>query len=880
MAWSDRLAWSGETPLNYPELRPVAALRFDGGDLGSGTWPDAVDPANTWTASPWAGTSHGVAPGPRGQRLGLNVVNPATEQGKLTLPYFDGLWPTSGKLLMGLWLSQNYTMAHNPLMSTRSGPGAPQAYLATTQAAAFRHQVYSASGTLIGDTLESHGWGSPTGWVWMGQLVDFEARTSQLAAVEAATGRKFIGPARSLSGAPNAACTADLVVFALPAASMWTGGLADEVFVAHPTAEFDFAAFVERVRLGTWAGGAAPDAAGKLTVTDDSVTAEAAYTLRTGAEPVSWAARPEPSDLDAVPYWSTDNGSTWSSGTLPETLTGLLRWEVPLNVGEEFTGLTLLPPAPYIAEIPDQTIPQQGSVTIDLHAAYTGEATWTVAAVGVTAQLVGESLTISTGWASGDIPVTVTIRDAWGRTASRTFTVTVLPLTWEPPTPPLYPRSPLIVWDENGPDAAIIDALSAVVVEEVNGEHTLEFSLPVKHRHAGALVNERVVELAGEPYRIRRTTTARKGRAPVVTVYGEAAFYDLAYAGQVAARDWLQVSAGSVIEYALRGTGWSIGAINVTTRRTYSTEESSPLELLRTVQKQHGGDLLFDNVRKTVSLVVRSGRDAGVAFVYGRDLTESKRVVDTTSLVTRIYARNADGVTIASVNGGKPYVEDFTFTSEVREAVYDFAAGTSPYTMLSMAQATLANRCKPSYSYEFTVADLSHRSGQEADRFDVGDLVTVVDDELGIREAQRIVRVEHDIMRPWASKVTLSAKLREIGGTSGTDAGALTTGSSYGAFDLVPYNLLRNGRFDNALAHWASSGVSVVEGDGTGDYAVRMQGEGTRWIEQTVNPDNRDVYSLSFRANAVSGGSVPPVRALVTVEYDDGTTDTIPVELA
>jgi hypothetical protein len=95
----------------------------------------------------------------------------------------------------------------------------------------------------------------------------------------------------------------------------------------------------------------------------------------------------------------------------------------------------------------------------------------------------------------------------------------------------------------------------------------------------------------------------------------------------------------------------------------------------------------------------------------------------------------------------------------------------------------------------------------------------------------------------------------------------------------VPFNLLKNGRFDNAFAHWASSGVSIVDGNGTGDYAVRFEGEGTRWIEQTVQPDNRGEYALSMHTRVTSSGDVPPLRALVTVEYEDGTTETIPVEL-
>ena len=1082
MTWSNRIAWSGEVPLDYPHLNPVAYSRLE--QTGPGLYADEVDEAHEWelhTANP--ADNAPWTTGEWAHHLRLNIANPATTQSRLTLPHFEGLWPSEGRLLMGMWHRQGYTMAFNPLMSTRgSGPGHPLAYLSTYAYGDPRVQVYNAAGSLILDQRPNPPWGvGDTGWLWYGIYLDMDEGTAQLLGARHADGQAWAGPVWSLSGTPNAACEKDLDIFSLQTASYWTGGRVDEIMVAHPGEDFNPGAFIAELARGAWARGQDPDASGKLTVTDFGVTATEAHTLHTGAEEVSWTATPDPSIGAAIPHWSTDGGATWQTGTLPAALTGLLRWEIPLGEGETFTGLVLRPPAPTLAAIPAQQVQQRTVLTLPLTYTVSGEPTWTVAASGVTGHVDGTDLVIDAGWASGAIPVTVTLRDGWNRTATQGFILTVTPAPWAPPPPVQYPRAPIILrgvagdpeeafrnvfpdplaatadtnnhwggwagtsgnqwtraaatvpwslsgsayratwttvnspasgdtgvrvratpWAERftvacsvaashagtvdviragsaediivhalspalsvtpgvpqrawmtftrtgtytdqrmglnflakvvgvqvdisdidlypgdydparpifggdlsaspdytsawpgGPgsvsvastvpyanDEAILDARRAIVTEEVNGELSLEFSIPRKHRHAGAIVPERAVELAGELYRIRRITTGRDQGVPVVTAYCEADFYDLAFAGQIDPREYLQTPAGAVMEEALAGTGWTVGAVTVTTRRTYAIEEeTNPLALLRTVQQQHGGDLVFDSHAKTVSLVTQSGRDVGVTFFYSRGLTDSKCVIDTTSLVTRIYARNADGATIASVNDGLPYVEDFTWTEEVREATYDFASGTSPWTMLTMSQATLANRSKPSFSYEFTVADLSHRSSQDIDRFGVGDTVTVVDDELGIRETQRIIRAEHDVVRPWASRIVLSGKLRELGSRSSTEAGALSSGTPFASFDLVPFNLLRNGRFDNGLAHWAASGVAVVDGEGTGDRAVRFEGAGTRWIEQTVHPDRRDVYSLSLDTAAVTGGAVPPLTAIVTVEYEDGTSEVIPVELA
>ena len=60
--------------------------------------------------------------------------------------------------------------------------------------------------------------------------------------------------------------------------------------------------------------------------------------------------------------------------------------------------------------------------------------------------------------------------------------------------------------------------------------------------------------------------------------------------------------------------------------------------------------------------------------------------MDTRSLVTRLYAYGKDGMTFASINNGKEYVEDFTYTSEVRISTLDCSNFTNPYQMLEYTQ--------------------------------------------------------------------------------------------------------------------------------------------------------------------------------------------------
>lgn len=881
--YDDRFAWSGEIPLGFPGLNPVALQRVTP-DSGL-TYSDTVTPSRKWSRVV-GGANDGFVQGAWGYQMSLNSVNPATDKGGFKLPHFAGLWPSSGKLLMGLWTRQNYVMAHSPLMSSRGGT--PLAYLATAASGRIRHMVYNSAGVAILDQFEDHPWVQTAGWQFVGQLLDMTAKTSRMFSVNQATKATWLGPVRTFTGVPNAACTADLDVYALPTGNVWTTGVFDEAIVAHPTGTFDLASFVDSMALGLWADGQLNANRTNFTVTESGITANGTNReLSTGAERLSWTARPVVigAPAGAVPYWSTDNGSSWQTGAqLPEPFTGLLRWTVPVATGQPFTGFDVVEPVeppPTLAPIADRELDQGDIVNVPLEFFTFSAPTWKVEAPAMASVTVTDGImSVAAGFKTGSGLVTVTLSDELNRSVSQSFTVTVSPRQWDEPDVAELAHSPIVLWGENLPEAVLIDPSDALVTDEVNGESKFEFSIPANHQYASIIQNERYVGVAGERYRIRRVETSRSGGDILLDVYAEAQFYDLATASKLSAKEWKQVTAGEVMTHALTGTGWTVGVANVTTLRTYEHNETNPLELLRTVQQNHGGDLVFDNNAKKVSLITQSGRNQGVGFFYGRGLNEARRIADTTSLVTRLHVVNADGLTIATANGGKPYIDDFSFTNEVRVATYEFKSGTTPFTMLDMAKVMLAKRARPEYSYEVKVSDLSVQSGSQIDRFGVGDVVTVVDNELGISTAQRIVRLEYDVVNPQDSEITLSATLREAGSDDVNDSGTLDTGSGVATFDLVPFNLLLNGRFDNALEHWAHFGAQHVEGGVTGDYAVALSGAGERWIEQTVQPDNRAAYALSFDLSSGGpAGWVPNVTAEAEVTYEDGSTEVIKIDL-
>ena len=891
--WGGRLDWAGE----WPADSAVLLQRFEqvNGTGTTRTMPGAVS-SDTWTILNYT-SSAALSAGRWGSNLSLNRTAPATEKTALRVPYRAGLWPATGKMLFSVWASLSFAMAFTPLISTRNTSGKrPLVYLSTTSDGRPRAMVYNSAGTVILDQSEpaaSIPWTQTANtWVCYLWLVDLDAKTSQIAMVRRDTGQTYVGPARAISGTPNAACTADFEVATLsPTAAYWAGGYIDEVAYWQP-ATANLTDIVEQIRRALPARGRDSADGTGLTITDAGVEATSAATLYTGAQPATWTTyRPAVITQPAAPastpqaLLSSDNGATWSAPTAPDSLpnafSGLVRWQVPLYTAETLSGIELREqaPKPQLNPIGDLNLAQNDVANIMLTGTWTGTPIFEVLApAGVSVSVDGVVMTIEASWEIGDQVVAVSVTDDSGLVSDPvTFTVHVTAVEWTMPAVPYAFEPPVLIADGE-PVEVLAEVWDARLFTEVNGEQYVTFTASVADRRASLLTNEAVVRVAGQHYTIRQTTTLRDGGTPTITVKAEADWYDLARKPRLAARDWADSQPGAELDAALAGTGWSVGAVTTATRRTWSWQPGNPLEVLRQIQQVHGGDLVFDTAARTVSLLVTSGHKTGVFFTVGKNLQTVKRVLDTTQLVTRMHAATEDGTTFADVNGGLDYVENHTWTDVIADGHLTFKAGTNPYTMLAMTKASLGKYCKPRTTYEASVADLSYLAGHEIEAFALGDEVTILDEAVGIDITHKVVRLELDLLEPWNTVVTLSSTLRELGSSdSAANSAVLTTGTSIDTRDLVPFNLLLNARFDNGLAHWAASGATVVAEGVTGPNAVELAGGGTRWIEQTVAPDSRDVYTLSFQMDAEGypQGVTPELTVIAEITYTDGTTETI-----
>ncbi len=161
---------------------------------------------------------------------------------------------------------------------------------------------------------------------------------------------------------------------------------------------------------------------------------------------------------------------------------------------------------------------------------------------------------------------------------------------------------------------------------------------------------------------------------------------------------------------------WSLRCLhsNDDTRDVTLEFGGTPLDIAQKVQEVFSCALEFDNLARVLILSFPNSQPVSdTVLTEGADLRSRPEYTGkSTNLATRIYPVGADNVTIESVNGGVPYVENFTYTSRVIAKVWKDERYTIPAHLKAAAQALVDSLCQPEISWEISIRDLYRQDPQ------------------------------------------------------------------------------------------------------------------------------------------------------------------------
>lgn len=786
----------------------------------------------------WSGTTASLIDGIFGSYFRMNINNPSSEQTYLKVTNDGTIFADLGeRIIVGGWMRPTtYSVGntYTPILSTRGGTGQPIFYLSLIRGKP-RLMLYNSSGSLILDTSVTPSFNLENAkWYFIAAVIEPDNKKAWYVVGDKDSGTVWKSSTLTFTGELNRSCTADLIWGMLNSSYWYVGGFDD--WFLDCDSELTADDLMDYFRSAVMAN------AGDTTGTVDGITEPGTVTLRasSGVYPTEGILTTAAAECNLSGTGRVSVTSEYVSGTTAVSLV------------ETSTSDDLITWSDWVA------VPSDGKLASPNREHIRFRVTLTTTDTSMTPKVVDIRLY--------DIP-----RSPYEKIG--------------------YARP--VVLDSNGAWEAVLEnAYDIIVTGEINGEDTLSFKIPYRDSKRVHIDSEKKIQIVDDIYKVRTVTDSKDTEGNSVTeVYAEAEFYDLTFSVLKEEKTFDAEYPEVAMAYALQGTEWAVGTVNVRTKRTWTSSEKNALSILRNVADLHGGDLVFDCANRLVHLLTVNGKDSGALFAYRKNMKSIQRVVDTRSLVTRLYAFGADGLTFADINNGKPYVEDYTYTREIRISTLDCSSFTNPYQMKEYAEMRLAQYAKPTISYVLNAMDLSVLTGYEHEAWVLGDYVRVEDKELGISVTTRIVRREYNLQEPWNTVLELSTTLKNLGSSASQWDNAADTleGTSMVSNDdireMVPFNLLRNSRADDGLAYWTSSGF-VADGENGASGTASFKAEGvsgmTKSLSQTVYPANRDSYTISAQIGSedlekLSDSSQVGIE--VIIEYEDGTTESRFIDL-
>ena len=322
--------------------------------------------------------------------------------------------------------------------------------------------------------------------------------------------------------------------------------------------------------------------------------------------------------------------------------------------------------------------------------------------------------------------------------------------------------------------------------------------------------------------------------------------------------------------------GWTIqdrALLNI--RRTVEGNYT-PFEVVQACQETYGVQVQFDNKTKAITLFfAENEKPLGAFATRDLNLKEINYKGKSTNFATRLYAYGKDGLSFASINDGKPYVDDNTYSSRVICAYWKDERYEVAENLLEDAKKNLAAIAVPQRSYDCNVVDLAATNPEMYgfQDFSMFSVITLIDDSKNAHINHQVVERWNYPYYPEKNKVILSTVVPKIQSQIVQVQQQINNPNSN-------FQQIQQSKIDNAT-NWLTSA------DG---YVIAVKDDNSTWkeilfldtpsVETAKNVLRINTNGIGFSTNGVNG----PYRNAWTIDgslvADFITTGTLNAALA
>lgn len=210
----------------------------------------------------------------------------------------------------------------------------------------------------------------------------------------------------------------------------------------------------------------------------------------------------------------------------------------------------------------------------------------------------------------------------------------------------------------------------------------------------------------------------------------------------------------------LFGSGWIINC-DVKTQRTVTANHLSTFKIFEKIIKTFDLEYRINTISKTITVAPELSKDKGQYFTEELNLKKKYANIDSFDFATRIIPIGNDGLTIAAVNNGKNYLENYSYSNKIITYYWEDNRYTNVYNLKNDAKKKLDILSQPYKSYEINVIDLSQISGYESFSYEIGDFVYLLDKN-GFKEKFRIVELTRYPHKQELNEIVLGNKIKDL----------------------------------------------------------------------------------------------------------------------
>lgn len=328
-----------------------------------------------------------------------------------------------------------------------------------------------------------------------------------------------------------------------------------------------------------------------------------------------------------------------------------------------------------------------------------------------------------------------------------------------------------------------IDIFDPEDEESLNADSTLTFSTFYKNIEKGyrILYQDRLNEW--HEYIIQSIKTKHNSSDDIfLEVYAENSFYET-LGDYIEDKRPRNSTATNALSEALATSRWEVGVVenlglNTTSFYRCSVKDAVQNKIIKVWGGEFSTSIKVEGnkiVSRKVNIYKKRGDDHGKRFVYGKDIHEIEKVINEEDIITALYGfgkgeeieetgGHGRRIDFADINNGKKYVENNTArlkygrnSDKGKVHVFgkiEFDDITDKRELLTKTKEELEKASTPKITYNATVEDLA-KHGFEYEGVRLGDTVTVIDEELGLRLKARVIKLVKNLNNSSADKITL-----------------------------------------------------------------------------------------------------------------------------